>query len=173
MARKVPLYKKLYADLKRSIDDGKYPVGSLLPSENELCEKYETTRATVRHSLKELMILGYITRRHGKGSIVAEPKKGLGILSIRGVTAAVGTTTLKTKIVKTIKRMKWPADFFYDLSEKEMELGCLFFTRIRYVNNVPVLYEETYLTDHSLSGFALLDLENKSLFGILKNIELK
>lgn len=176
MARKLPLYRKLYADLKKAIDDGKYPLGSLLPSENELSEKYGTTRATVRHSLKELMITGYITRRHGKGSIVAEPKKGLGILSIRGVTAAVGTTTLKTKIVSSTKKMKWPSNFFFNLSESDLEQGCLYFTRIRYVNNVPVLFEETFLTDKSLPSFVSIDLENKSLFSILKEkykIEIK
>jgi DNA-binding GntR family transcriptional regulator len=167
MSVKLPLYKKLFFDLKKSIDEGKYPVGSLLPSENDLCEKYGTTRATVRHSLKELQIIGYIMRQHGKGSIVAEPKKGLGILSIRGVTAAMGDANLKTKILQQAKNIPGPKDFFYEITDDEIQKGCIFLTRIRLVNDLPVLYEETFLTNTGLTGFTSLKLENKSLFSVL------
>jgi DNA-binding GntR family transcriptional regulator len=42
-----PLYKKL-------IEDGKYKQGELLPSENDLCKTYHTTRPTVRQVLAGL-----------------------------------------------------------------------------------------------------------------------
>lgn len=85
-----PLYKKLIDDLKKLIEDGKFKQGDLLPSENELCKSYKTTRPTVRQALAGLTNMGYITRHHGKGSIVSEPRRGLGILSVSGVTAGVG-----------------------------------------------------------------------------------
>lgn len=162
-----PLYQKVIDDLKALIDKGEYKKGDLLPSENDLCKTYNTTRVTIRQALSSLTISGYITRKHGKGSIVSEPKKGLGILSLRGVTAGVGGQALTTSILEKPVKQEWPADFFYELDEAELSAGCIFFTRLRYLDEKPLLYEETFITDLSLSRFTARNLENKSLFKIL------
>lgn len=171
-----PLYKKVFDDLKLSIDSGKYEKGALLPSENELCKTYNTTRVTIRQALSGLMTIGYITRHHGKGSIVSEPKNGLGILSISGVTEGVGNQTLTTLILQKPVVQQWPADFFYELNAEEINQGCIFFTRLRYIDNIPVLYEETYIGNINLRGFTSKKLDNTSLFKTLKtfyDIEIK
>ena len=85
-----PLHKKIYTDLKLAIDNLRYVEGDLLPSENEICARYNTTRSTVRIALTKLADTGYIDTRKGKGSTVSKPGKGLGILSKSGVTAAIG-----------------------------------------------------------------------------------
>ncbi|WP_285055942.1 GntR family transcriptional regulator [Pedobacter ginsengisoli] len=163
----IPLYQKVIDDLKISIDKGNYKKGDLLPSENDLCKTYNTTRVTIRQALSALMISGYITRRHGKGSIVSEPKKGLGILSLRGVTAGIGDKALTTSILEKPVRQDWPAGFFYDLNEEELASGCIFFTRLRYLEKLPLLYEETFITNLNLPRFTSRSLENRSLFKIL------
>ena len=168
LKKEFPLYKKVFDDLKISIDSGKYLKGSLLPSENELCKTYNTTRVTIRQALSGLMNIGYITRHHGKGSIVAEPKNGLGILSISGVTAGVGNQTLTTQILQKPIKQPWPHDFFYQLTEEEHEHGCIFFTRLRHIDNSPVLYEETYISNINLPRFTSKKLDNTSLFKVLK-----
>lgn len=163
-----PLYKKVIDDLKKSIDDANYKKGDLLPSENDLCKTYNTTRVTIRQALYGLTNMGYITRRHGKGSIVTEPKKGLGILSFAGVTAGIGDQSLTTQILQKQTKQSWPLDFFYELSELETQKGCFFFKRLRQIDKVPVLYEETYITNLNLPRFALKNLENVSLFKMIK-----
>jgi DNA-binding GntR family transcriptional regulator len=164
----IPLYKRVMDDLKKSIDDSKYKKNDLLPSENDLCKTYNTTRVTIRQALSGLTNMGYITRKHGKGSIVTEPKKGLGILSFAGVTAGIGDQALTTQILQKQTKQSWPLDFFYDLNETEMEKGCFFFTRLRQIDNVPVLYEETYITNLNLPRFVGKNLENVSLFKTIK-----
>lgn len=176
LKKEFPLYKKVYDDLKLLIDSGKYQKGALLPSENELCKTYNTTRVTIRQALSGLMTIGYITRHHGKGSIVSEPKNGLGILSISGVTEGVGNQTLTTLILQKPVKQKWPADFFYELNEEELSHGCIFFTRLRHINDIPVLYEETYIGNINLPRFTSKKLDNASLFKVLKtfyDIEVK
>src|SRR5690606_5951980 len=121
-----PLYKVLIDDLKRQIDDGHYKKGDLLPSENNLCKTYGTTRPTVRQALSELIRMGYIVRHHGKGSIVSEPKSGLGILSLKGSTAGVGKKNLRTEVLVKSKRTAWPADFPYELTDAQQEAGCIY-----------------------------------------------
>ncbi|RZK82388.1 MAG: GntR family transcriptional regulator [Pedobacter sp.] len=170
-----PLYKKVIDDLKTLIDNSNYKKGDLLPSENDLCKTYSTTRVTIRQALSGLTNMGYITRKHGKGSIVSEPKKGLGILSFAGVTAGIGDQLLTTQILSKQVKQNWPLDFFYELNSLEMEKGCYYFTRLRQIDNVPVLYEETYITNINLPRFTSKSLENVSLFKTLKdqyNIEI-
>ena len=64
----VLLYERVTADLKKEIDKGVYKVGDLLPSENELCASYNTTRPTVRQALLRLINMGYIIRHKGKAA---------------------------------------------------------------------------------------------------------
>jgi GntR family transcriptional regulator/GntR family frlABCD operon transcriptional regulator len=178
MSKKVtgPLYKKVIDDLKTLIEKGAYKKGELLPSENDLCKTYSTTRVTVRQALTDLMNMGYITRRHGKGSIVSEPKQGLGILSLSGVTAGVGDQVLTTAILQKQTKQAWPLDFFHELNNEELRNGCIFFTRLRHINGTPVLYEETFISNISLPRFTSRNLENRSLFKVLKehyNVDVK
>lgn len=172
----IPLYKKVIDDLKTLIEKGAYKKGELLPSENDLCKTYSTTRVTVRQALTGLMNMGYITRRHGKGSIVSEPKQGLGILSLSGVTAGVGDQVLTTVILQKQTKQNWPLDFFHELNKEEQRSGCIYFSRLRHINETPVLYEETFITNINLPRFSSRNLENSSLFKVLKdhyNIEVK
>lgn len=171
-----PLYKVLIDDLKKQIDDGQYKKGDLLPSENDLCKSYGTTRPTVRQALGELTRMGYIVRQHGKGSIVSEPKSGLGILSLKGSTAGVGKKNLRTEMLVKSKRIPWPNDFPYDLTEEQRAAGCIYLSRLRYVNGLPTLYEETYITDIDLPRFTMHNVAKNSLFETLKkyhHVEIK
>jgi DNA-binding GntR family transcriptional regulator len=171
-----PLYKKLIYDLKQQIDDQHYTPGDLIPSENELCKIYNTTRPTVRQALDRLTAMGYIVRHQGKGSIVAEPRKALGIMSLSGVTAGIGNQQLQTIISAKPVKMEWPDNFPHELSGQEKSAGCIFFSRLRYINDYPVLFEETYITNINLPRFTSRNLENKSLFKTLQKhyqIEIK
>ncbi len=162
-----PLYRKLIDDLKKLIEEGKYKQGELLPSENDLCKTYSTTRPTVRQALAELTNIGLITRQQGKGSIVAEPRRGLGILSVSGVTAGVGDQNLKTVILEKPVKQNWPQELLHQLSFEEQAAGCIFFTRLRNINNVPILLEETFLSDINLPRFTSRSLENRSFLKVL------
>ncbi len=65
-----PLYRRLAGKLRDSITDGEFAVGTLLPTEQELCDKYSTSRFTVREALRLLMEEGFVTRRQGRGTEV-------------------------------------------------------------------------------------------------------
>ncbi len=164
----IPLYKKLIEDLRKAIDIGEYKQGELLPSENDLCKTYRTTRSTVRLALTGLTNLGYIVRQQGKGSIVSEPKRGLGILSVSGVTAGVGDRSLKTVILEKPIKQVWPQILLTELTDEEKQAGCIYFSRLRYINNVSVLYEETFISNIQLPRFTKRNLENMSFLKILK-----
>ena len=68
--KKQPLYDQLVTLLKEKIEK-EYVANTLLPSERELSSTYGLSRTTVRLALQELEKLGYIYRRHGKGTFVS------------------------------------------------------------------------------------------------------
>ena len=155
-------------ELRKAIDDSMYKKGDMLPSENDLCKTYNTTRVTIRQALSGLTNMGYITRKHGKGSIVIEPKKGLGIISFAAVKAGLGDHSLTTQMLQKQTKQRWPLDFFFDLNEVEIQKGCVYFSRLRQIDHVPVLYEETYITNLNLPRFTVKNLENVSFFKTIK-----
>ena len=50
-----PQYKQIYEDLRSQIAEEVYIPGDLLPSEYELCLRYNVARLTVRRSLEQLV----------------------------------------------------------------------------------------------------------------------
>ena len=71
----VPLASQLQYVLvaQRLIEDiasGRYPVGSLLPTEMELCTQFGVSRHTVREAVRRLQERGMVTRRRGIGTSV-------------------------------------------------------------------------------------------------------
>lgn len=65
-----PLYRRLAKEIKRDITSGIHPVGTMLPTEQELCERFNTSRYTVREALRLLGEDGMVERRQGRGSEV-------------------------------------------------------------------------------------------------------
>ncbi|WP_053361584.1 trehalose operon repressor [Bacillus sp. FJAT-27251] len=68
-------YLVIYDELARKIQAGEYPARTILPSENELTETYQTSRETIRKALNLLAQKGLIQKIRGKGSIVLDLKK--------------------------------------------------------------------------------------------------
>ncbi|WP_211464055.1 GntR family transcriptional regulator [Collimonas silvisoli] len=66
--------KPHFADIARNLTEGivsgRFPVGSLLPTELELCDSYSTSRHTIRAALHELQQLGLVSRRKNVGTRV-------------------------------------------------------------------------------------------------------
>ena len=54
-----PRYIRLAKLLRGQIEDGTYPLGSLLPSASRLAEAHTVSRATARHALEVLVKSGH------------------------------------------------------------------------------------------------------------------
>ena len=63
--------------LIHEIVNGIYPLGSQLPTENELCENYGVSRITVRESLKKLSSMGIVSIQQGRGTFVSNINVGM------------------------------------------------------------------------------------------------
>ena len=54
------LWAQVARDLTAGITSGRYPLGSLLPTELDLCEHYGASRHTVRTAIRQLQDLSLI-----------------------------------------------------------------------------------------------------------------
>lgn len=64
--------------LMQAIASGRYPVGSLLPTEFELCDQYGASRYKVRLALQSLQEMGLISRRKNLGTRVEADRPAEG-----------------------------------------------------------------------------------------------
>src|SRR5262245_31490394 len=65
-----PLYLQIARALKEEIVAGVHPVGSQLPTEDQLCERFSVSRYTVREALRRLREDDLVSSRQGAGTIV-------------------------------------------------------------------------------------------------------
>ncbi|WP_431823384.1 GntR family transcriptional regulator [Burkholderia sp. F1] len=65
-----PHFAEIARNLTEGIAEGRFPVGSYLPTELELRDRYRTSRHTIRAALHELQQLGLVSRRKNAGTRV-------------------------------------------------------------------------------------------------------
>jgi len=65
-----PKYAQVVDEIKRRIEEGDYPPGSLLPSEHQLVQDFGVSRPTIVKALSALRQENWIETQQGRGSFV-------------------------------------------------------------------------------------------------------
>jgi DNA-binding FadR family transcriptional regulator len=65
------LYQDIVAQIQRLLADGRLKPGQQLPSERELSELFQVSRASVREAIRALESMGFVEIRSGEGTYVA------------------------------------------------------------------------------------------------------
>ena len=80
------LYNRIADVLRADIASGLHAVGSSLPSETELCAKFNVSRHTVRESLRKLVELGLVARRQGaRTRVIASTPRAAYVHTLRSL----------------------------------------------------------------------------------------
>lgn len=77
-----PRYMQLANTLLNEIKSGRYPVGSYLPTEYELCDQFGVSRFTVREAVKQLVQKGLLVRQRGVGTQVRSDASSRGYVQV-------------------------------------------------------------------------------------------
>jgi DNA-binding FadR family transcriptional regulator len=64
------LYRRIVKAIIADIEDGAYPVGSRLPAERDLTERFQVSRPTIREAMIALEMKGMVEARKGSGVFV-------------------------------------------------------------------------------------------------------
>lgn len=67
---KLNIAQQVFAYLKKKIEDGTWPIGSRIPSENELTESLGVSRSSVRTAIQQCVALNILESQHGRGTFV-------------------------------------------------------------------------------------------------------
>lgn len=130
--------------LKKTIKDrivhGRYPVGSLIPSEPQLEQEFNVSKMTVRNAIKELQQEGYVLKQSGVGttvlrnSVAPQLSKGKRFTEILVEQGEM----IHKKLVGKYMQENAPDSEAYELFGER----CLCMERIYYLNNQPYIFYE-------------------------------
>lgn len=96
-------YEVVAKDLREGISSGRFPVGTLLPTELELCDLYAVSRHTVRAAITQLQNQGLVSRRKRVGTRVesATPIGGYS-QSLASVSDLVHLAETQVRSIQTV-----------------------------------------------------------------------
>jgi GntR family transcriptional regulator len=72
ISRYAPISSQIENILLERIHEGKYTTEAIFPSEAELCQEFNVSRATVRTAISALSAKGLLIRRPGKGTFLTQ-----------------------------------------------------------------------------------------------------
>jgi len=141
----VPLYSKLSFDLIEYITTHGQVHQKML-SEREICKEYGVSRTTVRTALKELETLGYIYKRHGKGTFISSQWKERQNL-LEGYSFTEQMKDLGRTPSTIITAFHYYKADSYIAQQLGIETGEYIYRlkRIRFADGVPMMKETTFL----------------------------
>lgn len=156
--RTTSLPVSLAVTLQSRISDGVYPSGSRLPSEPDLALQLGVSRPTLREALRVLARDGWLVRRHGSGTFVAnrtpvpnsiEVNFGVSEL-IRSAGKVPGTSHLSYRIEQASGEIAERLGLFEGTPVEVL-------TRVRLADGAPVVHSVDYVPQHILPAGALVD----------------
>lgn len=98
--KKVTVSEAVFEQLKQSIVLQDFPVGSKLPSENQLAEMFDVSRTSIRTAIQKLVALGMVETKDGDGTYVI----GLGPNNL--VSAALNGINLESSEVLEVLELR-------------------------------------------------------------------
>ena len=164
----IPIYYQLKEILLEFI---KYSeIGTALPTEHQLCVRYQISRPTTRQALREVENSGNVKKIKGKGIfIISEPKIDQFLINIEDFEDSMKRHGHITKA--KILELSETVNDSRGCSALKVPMGTKLFVlrRVIYGNDVPMVLSLSYLPAAKFPDFKKMDFVNKSLLEIIKD----
>jgi len=137
------LYVQMYSIIREKIENREWPMGSQIPTEDELCKTYDVSKATIRMALADLVRNGYLKKLQGKGTFVKHSLPDLGITMKTKLTEDMfgeGVNARKEILVKGFKAVPEDVKAYLKTEGNIYYILCK-----RVVNNEPAYLEESFI----------------------------
>ncbi|MCL2400949.1 MAG: GntR family transcriptional regulator [Defluviitaleaceae bacterium] len=166
---RIPAYVQMMNALIKQIQNGTFNQEDQLPSERELCAIYGVSRSTVRQAIQEMENDGYVNTYKGKGTFVASNRLSQEMSGLYSFTEYMKKSgkTISTKLVNFTKikcderiSQKMKCDVGVDIIR---------FTRVRYVDQEPVIIVTTNLLQERFPDFKGELLSANSLYTMMSD----
>ena len=156
-----------YRALTSSLASGRWPPGSLLPSERALAEELGVSRTTLRHALRELADAGFLEPAPQRGWFVARAyiSEGPNVLAGFSEGAAARGLTAGSRVVSL--RVS-PCSFeMAELLGVPPASEVVELERVRTLDALPVAVQSLSLPQRLVPGLDKENLEDGSLYRLL------
>ena len=166
--KKKYLYFKIEEKIKENIENGILQPGDILPTEEELCREYNTSRVTIRRVMKDLIEQGLVERKFSQSPRVKNRQIIRNMSKIKGFTEEMAEKGMK--VVSYILD-SGTVDASEELAKKTgFETGAELWTldRIRYADGKAICLQKIYLLKSICPDLDIKRLVNESLYKILK-----
>jgi GntR family transcriptional regulator len=141
-----PLYIQLKEKVKNAIESGEWKPDTQIPSERDLCNKYNVSRITVRQAISEAQKDGLLYKIQGKGTYVKAPKIEQGLMKITSFGNTLQSRGLNGRTeVMTAEII--PVDFqISNILKIDMSNSVVNLRLIGLANEEPIVYYNSYFT---------------------------
>jgi GntR family transcriptional regulator len=165
----IPLHIQLANIIRQQVTEKEVLPGDRLPSERELCEKYQVSRITVRQAISTLSTEGLVYSSAGKGNYIVRPSLNEELqplssftqdLERRGMRSA--SQVLGANVIPTDQY--WSSIFSVPRGAELVSLQ-----RLRLANDQPIAIQITHLPHHLCPSLLEFDFSRRSLYKILTN----
>ncbi len=165
----IPYYVQVKEALQASIEQGHWQPGEQLPGDMDLCQMFDVSRTVVRQALNEMVHEGFVIRRKGKGTFVAEPKIRESLVQeLTGFYQDMAerghpptSQVLKQEIVPGSPKIAAHLEIEPGTPTIEIE-------RLRFVQAEPIVLVTTYLPEALCPELIHEDLTRQSLYAYLE-----
>lgn len=167
--------EKLYIQLTRifleEIRSGKWQLDQRIPSEEELCKKYDVSKITVRQAVNNLVSDGCVMKLQGKGTFVVSVLPVVGLAMKTQLTEEMFGKEVKFEKKVLFKGVKEPSPeirSYLRTTDKIYHFLCR-----RMVNGNPAYLDESFIPYQMLPEIEELDIIHNSLYSVLQDKAVK
>jgi GntR family transcriptional regulator len=153
--------------LRQQIHADAYPGG--LPPETELAAEFSVSRNTIREALGILKTEGLIDRGPKVGTHVAQRKYDHGLDSLLGLKETFKNQGQVRNQVRAAMQVPAPPSVAHRLGLRAGE-HAVFIERLRYLGNLPLSLDLTYLVPDLGNQILGHPLEDHDLFGLIEQV---
>jgi len=162
------LYVQVFEAVREEIETGRWPIGSQIPVEDELCRKYEVSKATIRLAVLELVRNGYLMRQQGRGTFVCEKTPSPGVTMSTDFNELMIQAATPFAIRVLAQTVTTPVDDLEHKLEAQGENHLIYIRRLILTEDKPVLLAESYIPHRLCPELLREELDGRLLTEILE-----
>jgi GntR family transcriptional regulator len=158
---KEPIYQQLNTQLRLLIGSKECPLGSRFPTERQICERFEVSRATANKALSNLVSEGLLEFRKGVGTFVRGHPLDYNLRALVSFTDKAlsagkqpGTEVLQFETV----RAEDVLDDVPQLLQAGPDAALYYIERLRLADGLPVILEKRYVVGEYCPDLTIEDV---------------
>lgn len=163
----IPIYQQIADDISDMIENGKMQKGDRLPTEFELVDKYDVSRATVRKAISQLVEKDMISVSPGKGMFIKNPVIEMDFNELRGIYEILAMQGLETHTEVIGYDKVIPPPYISKNLELPVNEEVFSIERIYYVDKQPLAFSTVYFP--SELEFTESQVQEKKIYDLMQN----